>query len=63
MRNSKSCPRCRGNLFYDEDVGLRFEKCLQCGYEREVKREHSVRESGPVRNIKTDGAYPSIGGC
>lgn len=38
MWNSKSCPRCRGYIFIDEDVGGRFEKCLQCGYERELLR-------------------------
>ena len=38
MWNSKSCPRCRGNIVIDEDISGRFEKCLQCGYERNIVR-------------------------
>ena len=43
MWNAKSCPRCRGDIFLDEDVGGRFEKCLQCGYEREIPRGLNVK--------------------
>jgi DNA-directed RNA polymerase subunit M/transcription elongation factor TFIIS len=41
----KNCPRCRGNIFIDEDVGGRFEKCLQCGYEREILNTSPVNKS------------------
>jgi hypothetical protein len=34
--NFKKCPRCRGDIFIDEENNRRYEKCLQCGYEREV---------------------------
>ena len=36
MWNFKSCPRCKGDLFIDEDQNRCYEKCLQCGYEREL---------------------------
>jgi hypothetical protein len=45
----KKCPRCRGDVFIDEENNQRYEKCLQCGYEHEV--------SLPVvrgRNIKPE---------
>ena len=28
----KRCPRCRGNVYLDEDEHGWFEHCLQCGY-------------------------------
>jgi hypothetical protein len=34
----KSCPRCKGDIFIDDDVAGCFEKYLQCGYEREMDR-------------------------
>ncbi|MBN1189813.1 MAG: hypothetical protein JXA46_08675 [Dehalococcoidales bacterium] len=36
MWNLKKCPRCRGDIFIDEDSNRHYEKCLQCGYEHEV---------------------------
>jgi hypothetical protein len=32
----KKCPRCRGDIFIDKDTERHYEKCLQCGYEREL---------------------------
>jgi hypothetical protein len=32
----KKCPRCRGDIFIDEENNRSYEKCLQCGYEHEV---------------------------
>jgi hypothetical protein len=48
----KSCPRCRGNLFIDEDVGASFEKCLQCGYEKEVQHRTNRAENQLEKKIK-----------
>ncbi len=38
MWNFKSCPRCKGDIFIDEDTDKCYEKCLQCGWERELVR-------------------------
>ncbi len=38
MWNFKSCPRCRGDVFVDEDLDRTYLKCLQCGYERELAK-------------------------
>ncbi len=51
MWNYKSCPRCRGDIFIDEDVDRCYEKCLQCGYERELVR---VRAVNPTRTDKKE---------
>ena len=30
----KACPRCKGDLFLDQDASNRDVVCLQCGYRR-----------------------------
>lgn len=45
MWNFKKCPRCRGDIFIDEDVEGCYEKCLQCGYEREVGKVAALRKN------------------
>ena len=32
----KGCPRCKGDLFLDQDASSRDVVCLQCGYRREI---------------------------
>jgi hypothetical protein len=41
MWSYKSCPKCTGDTFIDQDVEGCYIKCLQCGYEREVDRKHT----------------------
>jgi hypothetical protein len=43
MWNFKGCPKCRGDIFVDEDLDRSYEKCLQCGYERELVRVSTSR--------------------
>lgn len=45
MWNFKKCPRCNGDTYIDEDPDRDYEKCLQCGYERELERVAVVRKS------------------
>jgi hypothetical protein len=52
MGSSKNCPRCRGNIVIDEDVVGRFEKCLQCGYERDILRTSSATDNRPAEKSK-----------
>jgi DNA-directed RNA polymerase subunit M/transcription elongation factor TFIIS len=40
----KSCPRCGGDIFIDEDFDSAYLKCLQCGYERELNRKLLIRK-------------------
>lgn len=54
MWNFKGCPRCRGDIFIDEDTDKCYEKCLQCGYERELVRVNVSR------NMDTEKAKTSI---
>ena len=45
MWNFKKCPRCRGDIFIDEDIEGDYEKCLQCGYERALEKATSSRKN------------------
>lgn len=31
QRRLPRCPRCAGNLFFDDEAGTRMLACLQCG--------------------------------
>ncbi|MFC1982312.1 hypothetical protein ACFLV5_00755 [Chloroflexota bacterium] len=46
----ESCPRCRGNMMFDEDHYGRYELCIQCGYLYDLEDatkvdKRSVREA------------------
>jgi DNA-directed RNA polymerase subunit M/transcription elongation factor TFIIS len=53
MWKYKGCPRCQGDIFIDEDIDESYEKCLQCGYERELL---GVRRSKRARDTEKDRA-------
>jgi len=54
MWRLKSCPRCDGDVFLERDISGWYERCLQCGYNRdlgavfEVKKEQSCRKKEPA---------------
>jgi hypothetical protein len=37
MLRLKSCPRCRGDIYIESATYGNYEKCLQCGWEREIE--------------------------
>ena len=41
----KACPRCKGDLFLDEDHYGKFKSCAQCGYMRDLV----AGSQGPVQ--------------
>jgi hypothetical protein len=50
MWNIKGCPKCRGDIFIDEDINSCYEKCLQCGYERELVRVSRSKDNRLSQN-------------
>jgi uncharacterized protein YbaR (Trm112 family) len=32
----KACPRCKGDLFLDEDHYGKYKSCIQCGYIKDL---------------------------
>jgi len=33
----KGCPRCKGDIFIDQETDGYYEHCLLCGYVREIE--------------------------
>ena len=33
----KGCPRCKGDIFIDQETDGWYEHCLLCGYVREIE--------------------------
>lgn len=46
----KACTRCHGDLYIDRDINGRYEKCLQCGYSRELKDIFEFNRDKKVAN-------------
>ena len=42
MLYKKSCPKCRGDMYQDEDFYGAYQGCLQCGYVRELAKASTV---------------------
>ena len=54
MWNFKKCPRCKGDIYIDEDSDRCYEKCLQCGYERELERVAATRKNHTPDSLEQD---------
>ena len=52
MWRLKGCPKCNGDIFLDRDIDGWYERCLQCGYNRDLESIVEVREQTPVRKRK-----------
>jgi DNA-directed RNA polymerase subunit M/transcription elongation factor TFIIS len=52
MWRYKSCPRCHGDIFVDEDVDTTYVKCLQCGYEKELPRKFPAAKPKVLASAK-----------
>ena len=47
MWKLKSCPRCNGDVFLEEDISGWYLRCLQCGYNRDLKDIVRVNKGTP----------------
>lgn len=54
MGKTKSCPKCRGNVFVDWDFDFAgwYESCLQCGYRHYLPIEAKAQEK-PAKPERT----------
>jgi uncharacterized Zn finger protein (UPF0148 family) len=43
----KACPKCKGDLFLDEDHYGKFKSCAQCGYIRDLVESHQETAQPP----------------
>jgi len=49
MWRFKACPKCRGDIFVDQDMSGWYEQCLQCGYTHDLESTVEIRGLPPVR--------------
>lgn len=47
----KACPRCRGDMYLDEDVYGAYGKCLQCGRIHDFPAKHAKLEKVGVQEL------------
>jgi DNA-directed RNA polymerase subunit M/transcription elongation factor TFIIS len=54
MWSLKKCPRCRGDLYIDENEDKWCKKCLQCGYEQELEEALVIKTSRGIKKKPED---------
>ncbi len=52
----KSCPRCGGDVFLDQDMESWYEQCLQCSYSHELKSIANFKEQPAEKRKETSVA-------
>ena len=57
----KLCPRCTGDLFEDRDQYGAFLTCMQCGFSKDVSRNHQGRFVVSAEPVPAPLAPPSNG--
>ena len=52
----KGCPRCKGDIFIDQETDGCYEHCLLCGYVREIETVTltSKGKSGAEKESRTN---------
>jgi uncharacterized protein YbaR (Trm112 family) len=48
----KACPKCKGDLFLDEDHYGKYKSCIQCGYIKDLT-------DGPIAMPQATQPVPS----
>ena len=49
MWRLKGCPKCNGDVFLEKDIDGWYERCLQCGYNRDMIALVEIKEQVPGR--------------
>ena len=53
----KACPKCKGDLFLDQDHYGKYQSCMQCGYMRDLLAQTAAAAQAlATRSTGTDGA-------
>jgi hypothetical protein len=43
----KACPRCRGDLYMEHNIGESYVSCLQCGHTLNKGQEEVLKQTQP----------------
>ena len=49
----KGCPRCKGDTFVEQDIDGWVERCLLCGYTRDLTAAAVLASSTPPADRKS----------
>ena len=52
----KSCPRCNGDTFIDNDIDGWYEHCLMCGHTRDLPAEAVAHVAASAQAKKKTGS-------
>ena len=53
----KSCLRCKGDVYMNDDVHGLFMKCLQCGYSRDMHHQPEAPEATAEAPVQAEPTY------
>ena len=53
----KACPKCKGDLFLDEDHYGKFKSCVQCGYIRDLAESDGETARPPRLATLSEAAW------
>lgn len=48
----KDCPRCKGDVFLDQDNCGWYKQCIQCGYVRDITDKVEISQCREERRDK-----------
>lgn len=60
LLKTKSCPRCRGNLYIDKDIYGWYEECFQCGYLMFLEQINETGEFIPAQVINIESCHDDV---
>jgi hypothetical protein len=57
----RGCPRCHGDVYFEEDNGDVYERCLQCGYSKQTISSFDARHySADIKKSSSDRVNKTI---
>jgi len=56
----KSCPRCAGDVYIDEDIYGWYEECYQCGYLRFLEKINETGKFVPAKVVNIGTGFDDV---
>lgn len=58
----RGCPRCAGDLYMEKDYDDCYERCLQCGYVRQLSGPYDSVQPSPLTARSRDKEKIAVAG-
>ena len=52
MIKFKACPKCKGDLYLNQDMYGKYLNCLQCGYLKDISSGSEIPQREPVTAVE-----------